>query len=293
MLYALGLGRQVVARSCDCDYPPAVRSKPKVVASRVANLAPQDSVKIHKAVLELRRKGLHQFTLDLPALKKLKPDLVITQDLCAVCSASHPEVSAALRQIFPAPKTISLNATRLDQVFSELKNLGAATGRQKAADRLTAQLQRRIEAVREAVAPSKKKPRVWCCEWLEPLMAAGHWLPELIGLAGGTDGLASKGAESRWLSWEHVRSYNPEVIIVMPCSYTIRQTMREKSRLLKRPGWQKLSAVRGGRVFAVETSFFHRAGPRLVDGLELLAHLIHPERYEATPTISRRFMRFI
>jgi iron complex transport system substrate-binding protein len=182
-----------------------------------------------------------------------------------------------VRQIKPPPKTISLNATRLDQVFVELRNLGAATGREKAAAALIGRLQQRIAEVRNAVGAAARKPRVWCCEWLEPLMAAGHWMPELIELAGGLDGLVNKGAASRWLHWDQVREYDPEVILVMPCSYTMPQTMREKERLLKRPGWSKLSAVKAGKVFAVDSGLFQTAGPRLVEGLELLAGLIHPE----------------
>ncbi|MBI3318728.1 MAG: cobalamin-binding protein [Candidatus Omnitrophica bacterium] len=292
MLYALGAGRFVVGRSDDCDYPARVRNKPLVVASRVAKLAPQDSLKIHEAVLKLRREGAHQFTVNLPVLKRLKPDLVITQNLCAVCAAAHPEVSTALKQISPIPKTVSLQAKRLDEVFTEIRRLGEAVGRQKAALRLIHLLQERIARIRESVAKTLRQPRVWCCEWLEPLMAAGHWIPEMVELSGGSDGLNSPGAESVWLNWERIRSYDPEVIILMPCSYSLPQTLREAWRLIRRPGFKRLSAVRQKRVFAVETSLYHRSGPRLVEGLELFAHLFHPEFFPAGK-LRRRFRPLI
>ncbi|MCM8812045.1 MAG: cobalamin-binding protein [Candidatus Omnitrophica bacterium] len=289
ILYGLGLGRSLVGRSDDCDYPAQVKRKPQVVTSRVARLAPQDSQKIHEAVLQLRRQRKHQFTLDIPALKKLKPDLVVTQNICAVCAASHPEVEAAMRELAPIPHMVSLSATKLRGVLEEIRLLGAATGRQTQAQKLIRQLEHRISRIQTKVQKTKTRPRVWCCEWLEPLMAAGHWLPELVALAGGQDRLGFPGDESRWLDWQEVRRYDPQVIIVMPCSYSIPQTVRERWRLTRRPGWKELSAVRNSRVFAVETSFFHRAGPRLVDGLELLAALIHPDLFSAAPLLKKRF----
>ncbi|MBI3615526.1 MAG: cobalamin-binding protein [Candidatus Omnitrophica bacterium] len=276
MLYALGLSRSVVARSQHCSYPPQVRAKPVVVTSRVKKIAKQDSFAIHQAVLKLQQEGVHQFQIDLPALKRLKPDLVITQNLCSVCAAPHPEVSAVLQHLSPRPRLISINSQRLDEIFTEIRKLGEMTHREKAAIRLTHQLQQRIDRVRQLVSRTSYRPRAWVCEWLEPLMAAGHWIPEMVEVAGGVDGLGVKGKDSIWLNWEQVRRYDPEVIVVMPCSYSISQTLREKKRLTQRPGWKSLSAVKQGRVFALEGSFFHHAGPRLVDGIELLAHLFHP-----------------
>jgi iron complex transport system substrate-binding protein len=166
----------------------------------------------------------------------------------------------------------------LDGIFTDIRRLGSAIDREEPADRLIQQLQHRIEQVRNQVDHSSVSPRVWVCEWLEPPMAAGHWIPELVELAGGTDGLGPKGTDSRWLTWGQIRAYDPEVIVVMPCSYSIPQTLKEKWRLTRRPGWKRLSAVRRGQVLAVEGSFYHHAGPRLVDGLELFAHLFHPDR---------------
>lgn len=288
MLYALGLGRSVVGRSQHCVYPPAVRSKPVVVSSRVKKIAAQDSVGIHQAVLKLRRQNVHQFEIDLPALRRIKPDLVITQNLCSVCAASHTEVHQALTALKPRPKVVTLQAQRFDQLFSEIRHLAELTGRQGAAAKLLSKLKQRLRRVRERLA-GVSRPRVWCCEWLEPLMAAGHWIPQMIECAGGTDGLGETGRDSKWLNWRQVRSYDPEVIVAMPCSYSVAQTLKERRRLTGRPGWKDLSAVRNGRVFAVTGELFHHAGPRLVAGVELLAHLFHPELFPARQGAWRRF----
>lgn len=277
MLYALGLGRSVVGRSQHCVYPPAVRSKPVVVSSRVKKIARQDSRAIHDAVAKLRKENAHQFEIDLKTLKRLKPDLVITQNLCSVCAASHSEVSEALHQISPRPREVVLQAQRFDQLFNELKKLGRITGRQTAADRLIGQLRKRLDRVENRVKKTASRPRVWCCEWMEPLMAAGHWVPEMVERAGGTDGLGTPGRNSRWITWDQVRAYDPEVILVIPCSYSIAQTLREKGQLTHRPGWKSLAAVKQGRVFAVSGEFFHHAGPRLVHGVELMTPLFHPD----------------
>lgn len=277
MLYALGLGRSVVGRSQHCQYPPAVRSKPVVVASRVKKIARQDSRAIHDAVVRLRKENAHQFEIDVKMLKRIKPDLVITQNLCSVCAASHSEVSEALHQISPRPREVVLQAQRFDQVFNELKKLGGITGRKAAAEQLALSLRKRVDRVKERVEKIGHRPRVWCCEWMEPLMAAGHWVPEMVERAGGTDGLGHAGKNSRWITWDQIRAYDPEVIVVLPCSYNIAQTLREKRRLTNRAGWKSLSAVKNGQVFAVSGEFFHHAGPRLVNGVELLASLLHPD----------------
>ena len=277
MLYAIGAGRSVVARSEHCTYPASVKSKPVVVRSRVKKLAKLDSLAIHKAVLKLRQENSHQFDLDVAALKRLKPDLVVTQTLCNVCAASHSEVALALRELSPSPKVVSLQAQQLSQVPQDLKRLGEATGREAATERVVRKLQNQTAQIQKKLRSVKTRPRVWCCEWLEPLMAAGHWIPELVRFAGGADRLGTPGGNSSWITWDQVRSFDPEVILVMPCSYSIQQSLREKQRLTRRAGWKKLSAVKTGKVFAIETSFAHHAGPRLVEGIKLFAHLIHPE----------------
>ncbi len=277
MLYALGLGSSVVARSQHCIWPPPVKAKPIVVRSQVKTIAAQDSLEIHRTVLKLRQQNAHQFTINLAALRRLKPDLVITQNLCSVCAAPHSEVFAAVKQLSPRPQVISLQAQKFNEIFTELKHLGMVTARDAAADRLVQRLQERIAHLQERLSGAPSRPSVFCCEWLEPLMASGHWIPEMVEMAQGIDGLGKPGENSVPLSWERIRSYDPDLILVMPCSYSIAQTLRERQRLARRPGWRSLQAVKAGRVFAVDGSLFHHAGPRLVEGLELFAHLIHPD----------------
>ena len=277
ILCALGAGRSVVGRSPHCTYPPQVKRKPIVVRSQVKRVAKQDSLAIHQAVLKLRRENRHQFQLDISRLKRLKPDLVVTQTLCNVCAASHSEVDLALEALPRRPKVVSIQAQQLSGVFSDITTLGRATGKQAAARALNQKLKGQIAAIQKKLHRLKHRPRVWCCEWLEPLMAAGHWVPELVQLAAGEDCLGTVGGNSDWLTWEKIRATDPEVILVMPCSYSITQSVRERWRLTRRPGWKKLSAVRSGQVYAINSSFSHHAGPRLMAGLKLFAHLIHPE----------------
>ncbi len=285
LLYAIGLGRSVVGRSEHCDYPLGARRKPIVGRSRIASDR-LSSRGIHEAVGELCRRGEHHYDIDVALLTRLRPDLVITQELCNVCAASHSEVTEAVRQLPTTPRTIAVNATRFDEMFPSIEALGRATGRTRQAEALSRRLRRDVEAIRRRAASVKTRPRVWCAEWLEPLMSAGHWIPEMVAMAGGIDGLGRVGKDSVPMPWEDIRRYDPDVILVMPCSFSIARTVKEFPLLSQRPGWQDVSAVKAGRVIAVQTSFFHRPGPRLVKGLRLMASLFHPERFPR-PAVSQ------
>lgn len=280
LLYALGLGRSVVGRSERCDYPAGVRRKPIVVRSRIASER-LSSQGIDEAVQALRRQNAHQYTIDVPLLKRLRPDLLVTQELCNVCAASHPEVNDAIRQLSYTPQVALVNARRFDEVETSIQTLGRATGRLARAKVVSNALRQRVKRLQARVRGVKTKPRVWCAEWLEPLMAGGHWVPELVEMAGGHDGFGRPGEDSRRLSWNEVVRYDPEVVLVMPCSFSIARTSREFSLLSQRPGWAGLSAAKSGRVFAVEGALFHRPGPRLVTGLEVMAALFHPTMFRA------------
>ena len=287
LLYALGAGRSVVGRSERCDYPPGVRRKPIIVRSRIAS-SRLSSRGIHEAVETLRRRGEPHYRIDVDLLKRLAPDLVTTQELCNVCAASHPEVLEAISQLPRPPQTVSVNARRFEELFEAITALGHATGRLRQAEALRARLQRQVERIRRRVQTARERPRVWCAEWLEPPMAAGHWVPEMVARSGGVDGLGRVGKDSVPLPWEAIQQYDPEVILIMPCSFSIARTLREQHPLTQRPGWKALRAVVAGRVFAVRTSLFHRPGPRLIEGLQLMATLIHPELFPAPPTSQAR-----
>ena len=287
LLYALGAGDAVVGRSECCDYPPSVLRKPIIVRSRIASER-LSSRGIHEAVASLRRRGEHQYEIDVPLLKRLRPDLVITQELCNVCAASHPEVTEAIQQLPAKPHAVSISATRFDELFDSIAALGRATGRARQATTLSRTLRRAVDVIRRRVSQAKTRPRVWCAEWLEPLMAAGHWIPEMVVLAGGHDGLGRAGKNSEPFPWGDVRRYDPEVILVMPCSFSIARTLKERALLTTRPGWKDVSAVTARRVFAIQTSLFHRPGPRLVQGLKLMAALFHPELFPKPPATQAR-----
>lgn len=275
LLYAIGAGRSVVGRSERCDYPVTVQHKPVVVRSKVASER-LSSRGIDDAVKAMRRRGAHQYDINVSLLKQLQPDLVVTQELCNVCAASHPEVLEAVQQLPRRPTVVSVTARRVDELFDSITVLGEATGRSKAARALNERLRREVRAIQAKIRRTHVKPRVWCAEWLDPLMAAGHWIPELVAMAGGTDGLGRVGEDSVRIPWDEIRRYDPEVTLVMPCSFSIERTVKECHLLARHPGWSSLSAVKAGHVFAVEGSLFHRPGPRLVQGLKLMAALFHP-----------------
>lgn len=276
LLYALGLGRCVTGRSEHCVYPPQALKKPVIVRSEIAPITKQDSLAIHNAVLKFQKENRHQFSIDTNLLKKSRPDWIITQNLCAVCAASHPEISEALTTLSPAPQLFTLQANTIPELLAEIGRMGVQFKKKKEAARLVREFQR---AIRQLGRKTKKipAPRVWCCEWLEPLMAAGHWVPEMITMAGGKPLFAEAGQKSVWLDWKKVQKADPEVILIFPCSYSMQQTNAEISRLTRRAGWKKLSAVKNGRVYIVDGELFHHAGPRLITGTRLAARLIHPE----------------
>lgn len=282
LLYALGLGRSVVGRSEHCDYPPGARRKPIIVRSRIPSER-LSSRSIHDAVQDLNRRGEHHYDIDVSLLKRLHPDLLVTQELCNVCAASHPEVLEAVRQLPHRPKTVSVSGRRFEELFESIQTLGEATGRTSQAKTLSERLRRQVESIRRRLGRTTTTPRVWCAEWLEPVMAAGHWIPEMVVMVGGIDELGRPGQDSVPIAWDAVRQYDPAVIIVMPCSFSMARTVKELPLLTTRPGWTSLSAVKTGRVFAVNTGLFHRPGPRLVKGLEVMAALFHPDRFPAPP----------
>lgn len=278
LLCAIGAGRAVVGRSELCDYPPSVRQAPIIVRSRIASER-LSSRGIHNAVQRLTWLGAHHYAIDIALLKRLRPDVLVTQTLCNVCAAGHREVQEAIGHLSKTPKILTVNAERFGDVFRTLDVLGRGTGHQRQAHRLSAALRRDVAKVQARVKTAQDRPRVWCAEWMEPVMAAGHWVPELIALAGGCDGLGRAGKDSVPLPWQTIRRYDPDVILVMPCSFSIERTLRERRWLTQRPGWNRLRAVKSGRVFAVDTAYFHRPGPRLVEGLKIVAALLHPDRF--------------
>jgi len=275
---ALGLVDDLVAISHECDYPPEIRHKPVIIRSAVD---PQktSSPAIDRQVRDALQNGSGLYRIDESLLRRLDPDLIITQSLCDVCAVTPSEVQRALAGLRRTPQLLSLNPTTLEDVYHDVEAIGKATGRDVQAHRLVDSLRTRVAKVQAQVDGDRPR-RVACLEWLEPLYCAGHWVPEMVRLAGGVELLAEAGAPSAVVPWERVLGCQPDVLMVMPCGFTIDRTATELDLLTSRPGWKDLPAVQAGAVYAVEgPAYFNRPGPRLVDGVELLVSLFHPHRF--------------
>jgi iron complex transport system substrate-binding protein len=280
---ALGLGESLVGVTHECDYPPIARARP-IVTRSLLNHDGATSEEIDHAVSQQLHAGLSLYELDRPLLAQIAPDLVLTQALCDVCAVAYGDVERAIRDISAAgdalaPQVLSLEPNGLDDILTTIEYVGAAAGVAQRAATLVNELRVRIERVRTHAALAERRPRVACLEWLDPTFGPGHWLPELVELAGGRPGLGTAHCDSRRVAWEDVIAFAPEVIIVTPCGFDLRRTVEEAEQVLpSRNGWAALPAVRHGRVYAVDgNAYFSRPGPRIVDSLELLAELIHPE----------------
>lgn len=279
-LFALGLGDRVVAVTHECDHPEAVAGLPRLTSSVIAEgLEPAE---IDARVRELTGRGQSLYGLDAQALARLAPDLIVTQALCAVCAVSVDDVRAVAAGLPGRPAVISLDPETLDEVLDDLVELGAACGAREAAEALRARLRDRVDGVRAAVAGAPR-PRVAALEWLDPLYVGGHWVPEMIELAGGEDVLGKPGRRSRTVEWAELQAAAPEVVVAMPCGLYAEEAADQV-----RAHEAALRGV-GARVVAVDAaSSFSRPGPRLVDGIELLGHLLHPELIPGTEAIAHR-----
>ena len=271
---ALGAGAELVARSHECDFPPEIVSLPACTAARFGD---GSSREIDDRVKDLVGRGLSVYDVDAERLRELAPTIVLTQDQCDVCAASLSDVEQALGDwTGTRPELISLAPQTLADVFRDVATVGAALGRSDEAERLVAAWTERVSEIGERTG-ALPKPRVACIEWLDPLMSAGNWVPELVALAGGEPLFATVGAHSPWLEWEELRAADPDVVIAMPCGFDLERTRTELHHLVQRPGWTELRAVRAGRVHIVDgNAYFNRPGPRLIESLEILCEILHP-----------------
>jgi iron complex transport system substrate-binding protein len=280
MLYALDLGPSVVGISHDCDYPPDVRTKPVVIGTRLASgLA---AAEIDQAVASSIRQGESLYYVDQERLAALAPELVVTQALCDVCTIDDAQLARAIHALTPEPSVLTLTPHTLEDVLGDIERVGAATQTGDRAAHLVASLRARIARVRARA--TQWRPVVVCLEWLAPPFAAGHWVPELVELAGGVEPIAHRGANSARTTWDTVCAADPDIIIVMPCGYDTPGAVAEYQAAPLPAAWTTLRAVQENRVFAVDASaYFSRPGPRLVDGLELLSTLFHDPHPTAPP----------
>ena len=276
---ALGLSEQLVGITHECDYPPEIMGKPVVVRSALP-IEQMNQREIDKAVTERMRAGHSLYEVDEELLQELAPDLILTQDLCQVCAPSGSEVSQALNLLPKKPQIVWLTPMSIEEIFANVGELGEVTGRAKEAAELVATGRARLEQVAAMTRNLSYRPRVFCMEWLDPVYCGGHWVPEMVRIAGGVDALSIERGDSVRIPWNEVLEWAPEVLIITPCGLNLEKTIGQASQLPTYPGWSNLPAVAGGRVFAVDAnSYFARPGPRVVDGTELLAHLIHPQLF--------------
>ena len=274
MLFALGLGDQVVAVTHECDYPPEAAGKPHLTRSLVP--AGLSAGEIDAAVRRLTGEGRHLYELDEPALAELEVDLIVTQAVCEVCAVSYDDVVAVAERLPSRPRVVSLDPSNLAEVLADVPRLGEAAGVADRAARLRADLEGRLETVRRAVEGADR-PTVLALEWLDPPFIGGHWVPEMIEIAGGEDVLGVAGRKSRTADWDEIAAAKPEVVVAMPCGWDARQARSEVEGHAR-----EVAAVGADRIWAVDAAAsFSRPGPRLVEGTELLAHLLHPDRVDA------------
>jgi iron complex transport system substrate-binding protein len=274
--YALGLGEAVVGVTHECDYPEDARGKPHLTA----NVLPEGehtSADINRMIAERVMNGQSIYHLDTRLLAELTPDLILTQELCEVCAVSYTDVLAAARSLPKEPEVAAFEPHNVEEILQSIAEVARLAGVLERGTQVVAELRARLQAVAKRVEGVEPQ-RVLCLEWLSPPMAGGHWVPEMVRLAGGVDVLGPEGQPSTYTTWEQIAAADPDVVIVMPCGYDLDATRIAMRELGDIPEWHALRAVRDGRVHPVDGSgYFNRPGLRIVDGVELLARLIHPQ----------------
>jgi iron complex transport system substrate-binding protein len=270
ILFAIGAGDRIVGVTHECDHPDAARDLPAVTSSvRVTDeTAPGD---IDRHIHAARHAGSSIYRLDEAALARLEPDLIVTQELCDVCAVAYSEVRRAVRRLPGDVPVLSLEPRSVEEICASVEEVGVATGHVDGATRTAASMRRRVAEI-GAMESTEPRPRVVCIEWTDPLMVGGHWVPEMVRIAGGLDVLGEEGAPSRYVSWDEVVDAQPQVMILMPCGFDLARTLELVPEVGSRPGFDDLPAARTGRVLAVDGSaYFSRPGPRIIHGLEILA----------------------
>ena len=278
---ALGYGDQLVGRSHECDFPPSVTDLP--ICSRPRIRVDASSSEIDASVKNIVSQGLSVYEIDEATLRALAPDFIVTQIQCEVCAVSERDVVQAVNDWLDGQcEIVSLNPNRLEDVWADIIRVAAAIGNRRDGEAVVTRLRERMAEIQERTQASGQRPRVALIEWIEPLMAGGNWMPELVTMAGGENLFGSAGAHSPWLEHDALYASDPDVIVVAPCGFDLARTRREMPPLSQRPQWNALRAVNDGRVYLTDGHhFFNRPGPRLAESLEILAEVLHPESIPA------------
>jgi iron complex transport system substrate-binding protein len=276
---ALGLQDSLVGRSHECDYPEGIKALPFCSEANFSDGL--SSGEIDKKVKEILADALSIYTVNGEQIKRLLPDVVITQSQCDVCAVSLKEVEQALGNYLDKPaQIISLQPTNLNDIFNNIQEVAASLGVVEKGDVLLEELQERVDIIRHKLKFLENKPTVACIEWLEPMMLSGNWMPELVDIAGGRCLLTEPGKHSPYVDWNDIRLQDPEIIIIMPCGFSIERTLKEIDLLLQLQGFADLQAVKNNRVYIADgNQYFNRPGPRIVDSIEILAEIINPKQF--------------
>jgi len=272
---ALGCRDRLVGRSHECDFPPDVRDLPALTEPKF----PTDgtSYEIDQRVKAIVQEGTSVYRVFADALGELEPDVIVTQDQCEVCAASLADVEKALCDWTGRPmRIVSLQPNGLADIWGDILKVAGALGIEAHGEALVSDLRQRMTAVQEQVTAQPKRPRVACIEWVDPLMAAGNWVPELVEMAGGENLFGEAGKHAPWMSWDELATADPDVIVVLPCGYDIARSVQDMPILEAKPGWGDLRAVREGRVLIADgNQYFNRPGPRVAESLEIMAEILH------------------
>ncbi len=276
---AIGFAGHLVGRSHECDFPPGVETLPVCSSTKVP--VHGTSCELDERVKQIVAEGLSVYRVDADRLRELSPHLIVTQTQCAVCAVTPRDLEQTLctwTGVLPA--IVSLEPNSLDDVWNDIRRVAEALGVPDRAETLIASFTQRLAAIREQAQTAQSRPTVAAIEWLEPLMAGGNWMPDLIEIAGGRSLFGRPGEHSPWLDWASLTEADPEVILLLPCGFKIPQTIRDLNLLTENPGWANLRAVKQGRVYLIDGHhFFNRPGPRLVESAEIVAEILHPDRF--------------
>ncbi len=281
IVYTLGLGEKLMAVTHECDYPPEAAEKP-VITSSILEHSHSSSLQIHKGITGLVHEGKSIYHLNEKLLAEIKPDLILTQELCDVCAVSYNIVFEAAKILEGEQEIISLEPHFFRDILSNILLVGEKTGKNQEAKQLIESFEQRIAFVEDKTSKLTAPRKVYCMEWIDPPFAAGHWISEMVSIAGGREELAVKGKPSVQIEWQDVVVYAPEILVFMPCGFGLEKSIAEAKQVQSWPGWSDLPAVQKDQVYAVDgSSFFNRPGPRLVDGLEILAQILNPEIFSS------------
>lgn len=274
----------LVGRSHECDYPPQILNLPQVTAPKF--VLDGRSYQIDQRIKAILAEGLSVYRVDVEALRRLRPDVIVTQVQCEVCAVSLSDIEKALAEISGyAPVIVPLNPNSLSDIWEDVRRIARALEREKGGEELIVRMQTEMGAITDRVAPAARRPTVVCVEWLEPLMAAGNWMPELVEIAGGENLFGEAGKHSPWMTFADLAKSDPDKILLLPCGFDISRTESELPDVFGKADWSNLRAYREKQIFVLDgNQYFNRPGPRIVDSLRILAEIFHPELMECPPS---------